>query len=180
MEGKDDKKTKCKMVGMLPIKGNESIKRVYSADHLAPSIVTNSGGNHEIKVVLWGGIGDKKSNKGTQWYEQNRIYDANGLATALSAEMAFHPNYKTEGDNKMKKLRIRKLTEGECYRLMGFEEKDTKACEAVGQSKANIYHQAGDSIVTTVLMGIFGELLEVPDYQAKIEAYADKLAGECK
>lgn len=48
------------------------------------------------------------------------------------------------------------------------------------QSKANIYHQAGDSIVTTVLMGIFGELLGIPDYQAKIEAYADKLAGECK
>ena len=29
-----------------------------------------------------------------------------------------------------KKLRIRKLTEGECYRLMGFEEKDTNACKA--------------------------------------------------
>ena len=113
--------------------------------------------------------------------QADNVYSINGISpTALSAEMAFHPNYKTEGDNKMKKLRIRKLTEGECYRLMGFEEKDTKACEAVGQSKANIYHQAGDSIVTTVLMGIFGELLEVPDYQAKIEVYADKLAGECK
>lgn len=83
-------------------------------------------------------------------------------------------------ENKKPRLRIRKLTEGECYRLMGFEEKDTDACKAAGQSKANIYHQAGDSIVTTVLMGIFGELLGIPDYQAKIEAYADKLAGECK
>lgn len=77
----------------------------------------------------------------------------------------------------MSKLRIRKLTEGECYRLMGFEEKDTEACKAVGQSKANIYHQAGDSIVTTVLMGIFGELLEL-DYEKKIGDYTTKLHNE--
>ena len=45
----------CKMVGMLPINGNDSIKRVYSTQALSPSVVTNGGGNHEIKVVLWGG-----------------------------------------------------------------------------------------------------------------------------
>lgn len=45
------------------------------------------------------------------------------------------------------------------------------------QAKANIYHQAGDSIVTSVLVGIFGELLGL-DYKSKIEAYADKLHGE--
>ena len=77
----------------------------------------------------------------------------------------------------MKKLRIRKLTEGECYRLMGFEEKDTNACREVGQSKANIYHQAGDSIVTTVLVGIFGSLMEM-DYSKAITTYTDKLHEE--
>ena len=45
----------CKMVGMLPISGNDSIRRVYSTSALAPSVVTNGGGNHEIKVVLRGG-----------------------------------------------------------------------------------------------------------------------------
>ena len=169
----------CKMVGMLPISGNDSIRRVYSTSALAPSVVTNGGGNHEIKVVLRVGIGEKASNGGTQWHEQSRIYDSEGLGTAIPGQSSFHPYY-TSKETEMKKLRIRKLTEGECYRLMGFEEKDAEACKAVGQSKANIYHQAGDSIVTTVLMGIFGELLEVPDYQAKIEAYADKLAGECR
>lgn len=79
---------------------------------------------------------------------------------------------------KQKKLRIRKLTEGECYRLMGFEEKDTEACKAVGQSKANIYHQAGDSIVTTVLVGIFGELQGF-DYEKAINRYVDRLHNEC-
>lgn len=77
----------------------------------------------------------------------------------------------------MERLRIRKLTEGECYRLMGFEKKDTEACKAAGQSASNIYHQAGDSIVVTVLMGIFGELIGA-DYGKAIEGYADGLHKE--
>ena len=76
-----------------------------------------------------------------------------------------------------RKIKIRKLTEGECYRLMGFEQKDTEACSKVGQSKATIYHQAGDSIVTTVLMGIFGEL-QGYDYEKAITEYIDKLHAE--
>ena len=121
-----------------------------------------------------GGIGERSCNKGTQWHEQDRVYQ-DGLATAVGAESAFHPNYATKGETEM--LRIRKLTEGECYRLMGFEEKDEKACKEAGQSRANLYHQAGDSIVTTVLMGLFGELLGIP-YEDKIREYADKLHEE--
>ena len=74
-------------------------------------------------------------------------------------------------------LRIRKLTEAECMRLMGFEEKDTEACRNAGLSAANIFHQSGDSIVSTVLVGLFGELLGL-DYKKAIEEYADKLHAE--
>lgn len=80
-------------------------------------------------------------------------------------------------ENKKPRLRIRKLTEGECYRLMGFQKKDHDACKEVGQSAANIYHQAGDSIVTTVLAALFGELLGI-DYKTKIEEYCDSLHQE--
>lgn len=95
-------------------------------------------------------------------------------------ERIFMKNMKNDTTDKQpkNKLRVRKLTEGECYRLMGFEEKDTEACKAVGQSKANIYHQAGDSIVTTVLCGIFGTLLDL-DYEKAIEKHSDKLHNEC-
>ncbi len=77
----------------------------------------------------------------------------------------------------MGKLRIRKLTEAECYRFMGFEKKDYEACVKAGQSAANIYHQAGDSIVTTCLVGIFGEIFGL-DYRKAIQDYADKLHAE--
>ena len=36
------------------------------------------------KVTVWGGIGEKKSNNNTQWYQQDRIYDPQGIAPALA------------------------------------------------------------------------------------------------
>ena len=71
--------------------------------------------------------------------------------------------------------RIRKLTPRECYTLMGFEEKDFEACD-VFQSGSTEYHQAGDSIVVTCLMAIFGRLL-MPDeeWRKRIADYARSL-----
>lgn len=144
--------------------------------------------SNSYDVALLGGLGEKKSNGGTQWYMQLRVYDMQAVAATIPAEQSFHPWYgwgkekmesehKNENENKGRRLRIRKLTEGECYRLMGFEKKDAEACRKAGQSAANIYHQAGDSIVTTVLVGIFGELIGV-DPRPVIEEYADKLHEE--
>lgn len=63
-------------------------------------------------------------------------------------------------------LRIRKLTPNECFKLMGVKSKDREKIKN-NQSDASLYHLAGDSIVTTCLMAIFGELLQI-DYQKKI------------
>ena len=105
----------------------------------------------------------------------DRVYHAGGVMVAVTTSPFFMGNILES--EKMKKLRIRKLTEGECYRFMGFEKKDYEACREAGQSAANIYHQAGDSIVTTVLMAIFGELLGL-DYPKIIGEYADRLHEE--
>ncbi len=37
------------------------------------------------EVIVWGGIGEKKSNGGTQWYIQDRVYDSNGICPALTS-----------------------------------------------------------------------------------------------
>ena len=55
--------------------------------------------------------------------------------------------------------RIRKLTPKECWRLMGFTDKDVDSAVAVGMSNAQLYKQAGNSIVVQVLEAIFGEML---------------------
>lgn len=38
------------------------------------------------KVIVWGGIGEKKSNNGQQHYLQYRIFDSNGICPALTAD----------------------------------------------------------------------------------------------
>lgn len=69
--------------------------------------------------------------------------------------------------------RIRKLTERECFRLMGVKGEDFERI-AKNQSMSSLYHLAGDSIVTACLMAIFGLLLEV-DYKAKITELTEEL-----
>lgn len=56
-------------------------------------------------------------------------------------------------------LRIRKLTPLETTRLMGFTDKDYEAMREIKMGDAAIYHMCGDSIVVTVLMSIFSQLL---------------------
>lgn len=102
--------------------------------------------NEKPKVV--GGIGEKKSNSGRQWYQQDRIYDDN---VAISVTTAFNPYYKN-------KLRIRKLTPLEVWRLMGFDDLDFEKASKVN-SNTQLYKQAGNSIVVNVLQAILYKLL---------------------
>lgn len=43
--------------------------------------------NENIKPVLWGGLGEKRSNDNTQWFQQDRIYDADYIAMAHPAQI---------------------------------------------------------------------------------------------
>ena len=53
--------------------------------------------------------------------------------------------------------RIRKLTQKETWRLMGFSDEDYEKAAEVN-SKTQLYKQAGNSIVKDVLMAIFSQL----------------------
>lgn len=75
--------------------------------------------------------------------------------TTKSSGYSGLPMVMKRGENEMaKKLRIRKLTPKECMRLMGFSDEDHQALVDAGLSDSAIYHVAGDSIVTTVLVSI--------------------------
>lgn len=62
--------------------------------------------------------------------------------------------------------KVRKLTERECFRLMGVKDEDFDKLRP-NQSKSKLYHLAGDSIVVPCLMAIFGQMLDV-DWEEKI------------
>ncbi len=109
---------------------------------------------NDIKPKVLGGIGEKKSNGGSQWYQQNRIYED---TIAISITTAFNPYYLIK-EKKMNNLRIRKLTPKECWRLMGFDDEDFEKAAKVN-SNAQLYKQAGNSIVVNVLQAILYNLL---------------------
>lgn len=63
-----------------------------------------------------------------------------------------------ELDGVKYRIRIRKLTPRECWRLMNFSDEDyEKAASRVSMSQ--LYKQAGNSIVRNVLVGIFGQMI---------------------
>ena len=62
--------------------------------------------------------------------------------------------------DKSSRLKIRKLTPCECFKLMGFTSEDYKKVSDCGMSDTQLYKQAGNSIVVNVLEAIFTSLGE--------------------
>ena len=161
-----DNMTQAEIDQKIYLKDSNSVKRVGSyapSGHNSHSVVDPSGiaptfmENHgsvtgvviEDNVKVVGGIGEKKSNDGRQWYQQNRIYDDK---VALSVTTSFNPYYLD------KKLAIRKLTPREAWRLMAFSDSDYDQAAKV-TTQTQLYKQAGNSIVVNVLEALIKEML---------------------
>ena len=106
----------------------------------------------DCKVI--GGLGEKKSNGGTQYFQQDRVYYGD-IQPAQPAQLP-GGSYKFLLE-EAKKYRIRKLTPRECWRLMGFTDGDFDRAASVN-SNSQLYKQAGNSIVRQVLMAIFSQM----------------------
>lgn len=127
---------------------------IYNKQCLSPTITTCEGGyrqpivtDNEIQVI------GKLNCKG--WYEiETRVHSSEGIA----------PTMETRNRSKWldeKEFKIRKLTPLECWRLMGFDDKDFYNAQALGISDSQLYKQAGNSIVVNVLYAIFKNLFNV-------------------
>lgn len=87
--------------------------------------------------------------------------DDNFVITNLHIDLE---KFKFDSTNKylhlidLEKLKIRRLTAKECFRLMGFLDEDFEKAAKVC-SNTQLYKQAGNSIVVNVLEEIFKELL---------------------
>lgn len=136
---------------------NHNASRIVDDNGIAPTVMENHG---TVTAVCIGGFGNK-CNKDKQYHMQNRVYD-NKIATANTS--SFQPYYYHN-------LCIRKLTPNECYKLMGVPSRINCKTKV---SSSQQYKQAGNSIVTTVLMAIFGELLEI-DWKLKINKLTKEL-----
>lgn len=116
------------------------------------------------KTICLNSKGGRNGVEGLQPSLKDRVYDSNGIATCCATSNFFMPNY-TDG------LRIRKLTEKECLKLMGFDDEDYEKIKSIGISRSQIYKQAGNSIVVNVLEAIFKELFK--EHIADLDKWSD-------
>jgi DNA (cytosine-5)-methyltransferase 1 len=196
----------CEQVGELKGNGvYEMNGRVYSINGLSPTVRTFCGGGQEIKIVEdktkmfqyprgknKGGILelDACPTTTTCSWENNcmlveddvRFFDyynrkeISGEYCGTITSCSAHNGSGTFLVQKPKDYRIRKLTPKECFRLMGVKDEDFERVSR-NQSNSSLYHCAGDSIVTTCLMAIFGEMLDV-NWHSKIQLLYEGMKNE--
>lgn len=97
--------------------------------------------------------------------QRGRIYSPNGCSPTLNTCGGGGLEPKILQVGKMcDGIRIRKLVPLECFRLMGFSDKDFYAAKDAGISDSQLYKQSGNSIVVDVLYYIYVELYKAMPY----------------
>lgn len=131
----------CNCVGMLDIKGQETIRRVYSPDALSPTLTTMAGGNREPKI-LDTGFRVRKLTPLECW-----------RLMGFSDDDFYRAKYGPDVPSDLaKRVEHRDLTKEEWKRLWRYARHEQ-------MSNSQLYKQAGNSIVVNVLMAIFEEMM---------------------
>lgn len=136
----------------------EESRRFYDPEGISPTIPTNAGGHHEVKigemkqqVRIAASRGRDPENPSCREREQNLSQrlelGEDGMSNTLTTVAKDNLCVETV-------IRVRRLTPKECYRLMGFSDEDFEKARKV-VSEGQLYKQAGNSIVVNVLMAIF-------------------------
>jgi DNA (cytosine-5)-methyltransferase 1 len=115
-------------------------KRAGTTNYISEELPNNC----DLQVIKDGGIYKNK--------QAGSIYNKNGLCPTITTEASANWNILLNECPK-----IRKLTPKECWRLMGFDDKDYEKAAQVN-SNTQLYKQAGNSIVINVLMHILFKL----------------------
>ena len=137
------KSSKIMVIGRVDQPGHDIRKRVFDPQGISPTL-NLCRGDHVPKITV---LGRADFIKGHDLMK--RIYSVTGLAPTVNA----HPGGNTEAKIQIY-ARIRRLTPLECWRLMGFNDTDFDIAKAQ-TSDTQLYRQAGNSIVVTVLDVIF-------------------------
>lgn len=152
-------------IGNINPSGNGMNGSVYSEEGLSPTLTTNKGEGNKVAIKQAtkqgyieceiGGVADlsypdSKTRRG-------RVQDNGNVSPTITAT-------ETGICRIESKIRIRKLTPRETFRLMGFSDENFDAAQKAGVSNSQLYKQAGNSIVVDVLYYIYVELYKAMPY----------------
>lgn len=142
---------------IYPASGNPQAGRIYSEGGISPTLDTAEGGNRQPKIFV-----KEATLKGySEAEEGDSINYERATANTRRGRVGKGVSHTILADASMAvvvpRLRIRRLTPLECFRLMGFSDEDfRRASEKT--SDTQLYHMAGNSIVVDVLMAIFRQI----------------------
>ena len=167
----DDRESKdtpeMDMLGHIDIRGNDSIKRVYSTDGIGNALTTMGGGHREPKIAEEQGLPIREATKkgytiaeegdsvNVQFPDSKTRRGRVGKQIANTLEASSINQGVVESPPK---YRIRKLTPLECWRLQGFTDEAHEAVKQAGLSDSQRYKQAGNAVTVNVIEAI-GERL---------------------
>mgnify|MGYP001786052634 FL=1 len=137
---------------------------VFDENGLAPTLTTNKGEGNKIAIrqatkkgyieCELGGVADLSYPESKT--RRGRVQENDQICPTITAT-------ETGVCRIESPIRIRKLTPKECFRLMGFSDKNFEAAEKM-VSNSQLYKQAGNSIVVDVLYYILVELYKAMPY----------------
>lgn len=153
-------KVAIKQVGQLQkngsFNGNPQVGRVYGTDGLSPTLNTMQGGDRQPKIMI--------KNNTKKGYLEARNGDGVDLAYPTSNSrrgrvQKQRTNTLETGSNlgvvvNNERLRIRKLTPLECWRLQGFTDAQFIRAKNSGISNSQLYKQAGNAVTVPVVKAI--------------------------
>lgn len=152
---RSDKLTKCLMKKNGFGRFDIFMRSLNRSNNYAATITTKDGTRANANFVKYvnGKMATDKTFYPVNGYENADCYGRKTLNNLLTTN--------SDGTITNDVVKIRRLTEKECFRLMGFDDEDCDILKDNGISMTQIYKQAGNSIVVDVLEALFRELFKV-------------------
>ena len=130
----------------------DEVEEKYYIDNERINILLNNLKDKEMLPYRL--VCEQRTDEGLRFFKGGvvgtlRTIDSCGDKRVLEPNELVHTKYK-----------IRKLTPKECWRLMGFDDKDHDKVKETGISDAQRYKMAGNSIVVNVIEKILENLIE--------------------
>lgn len=155
---------------------------VYDVNSIAPTILTMVGGGNRPMISENKGsdnVDNKKDTISEQYaitdneseYESAYLNpDSFSESRITKAEYDQIRGKQQELQNQLSQYRVRKLTPTECYRLMGWQDKDIQKVKDIKMSDTQMYRQAGNGICVPCVELLFEHLYKA-QYDENYECY---------
>ena len=117
---------------------------VYSVNKVSPTLNTMQGGDRQPKVAVLGNT----SNTG---HRSHDVHNIEGISPTIAARDYKGAKQIAVREATKQGVRIRKLTEKECWRLQGFTNEQFHKAKDSGVSNSQLYKQAGNSVTVNVV-----------------------------